>query len=385
MHSVWSDPASGSTDAAAAPRSWHSPAELSLDDRERFYRALVEQARDLITVIDEQGVILFKNRSTEHSLGYSPSDLIGRSVFEFIHPDDLAPVRAAFAAAMRGEPGGPVEHRFRYKDGSWRVFESVGCYRRDLPVGPIGIVNSHDITDRKSLEAQFRRAQRLEVIARTTSDVAHDFRNLLMTIVASADRMLAGEPTPVVRESATQLAEAAQRAETWTHRLLLFARDEASSMTQVVSVNQVVIELTALFHQLLGTTAGLTLNLGATPSWVAMDQVLLEQVLVNLVVNARDAMPSGGVVTIVTSNDAEQVAIEVRDTGIGMTDEVRTRIFEPFFTTKVERKGSGLGLSTVAGVVHQAGGRVEVVTQYRRGTTFRVTLPGRLWMPNDEA
>ena len=356
--------------------SWRSPAELSLDQRELFYLALVEQARDLITVIDDQGVILFKNRSTEHSLGYSPSDLIGRNVFEFIHPDDLAPVRAAFAAAMQGDPAGPVEHRFRYKDGSWRVFESIGCYRRDLPVGPIGIVNSHDITERKSLEAQFRRAQRLEVIARTTSDVAHDFRNLLTTIVVSADRLLAGAPNTVVRESANQLAEAAQRAETWTHRLLLFARDEASSMTQVVSVNQVVIELTALFHQLLGTNAGLTLNLGASPSWVAMDQVLLEQILVNLIVNARDAMPSGGVVTIETSNDAEQVAIEVRDTGTGMTEEVRERIFHPFFTTKT--KSSGLGLSIVAGVVRQAGGRVEVVTQYGHGTTFRVTLPGRL-------
>ena len=384
MHTEWRDPASGPTDAAVSPRRWwRSPAELTVDDRERFYQALVEQARDLITVIDEHGVILFKNRSTEDSLGYSPSELIGRNVFEFIHPDDLVPVRAAFAAAMRGEPGAPVEHRFRYKDGSWRVFESVGC-RRDLPVGPIGIVNSHDITARKSLQAQFRRAQRLEVIARTTSDVAHNFRNLLTTLVASADRLLAGEPTPVVRESATQLAEAAQRAETWTHRLLLFARDEATSMTQVVSVNQVVIELTALFHQLLGTNAGLTLNLGASPSWVVIDQVLLEQILVNLVVNARDAMPSGGVVTIETSNHAELVAIEVRDTGVGMTEEISSRIFEPFFTTKVARKGSGLGLSTVAGIVRQAGGRVEVVTQYGRGTTFRVTLPTRLWMPNDE-
>jgi two-component system, cell cycle sensor histidine kinase and response regulator CckA len=137
----------------------------------------------------------------------------------------------------------------------------------------------------------------------------------------------------------------------------------ASSMTQVVSVNQVVTDLTELFHRLLGPSPGLTLtlNLGASPSWVAMNQVLLEQVLVNLVVNARDAMPSGGVVTIVTSNDADQVAIEVRDTGIGMTDEIKGRIGEPL-------------LSTVAGVVHRAGGRVEVITRYRHGTTFRVKL-----------
>ena len=379
----------------AVESTWNAPFEGSLENRERFYRALVEHARDLITVVDKDGTIVFKNRSTEWSLGYTPAELIGRNVFEFIHPDDLTRVRRAFDEALRGSPGPPVEHRFRYKDGSWRVFESVGWYSRDFPFGPLGIVNSRDVTERKSLEAQFRRAQRMEVIGRMTSAVVHDFRNVLTAITASADRLLDGEPSPAVRESAVQLAEATRRAEAWTQRLLMFARDETAEATEAVSVNHVVLEMSGLLHQLLGTSAGLALTLGASPSWVTIDQVLLEQVIVNLVVNARDAMPTGGLVTIETSNvvpiegdelatGADQVAIDVSDTGVGMTDEVKSRIFEPFFTTKESAKGSGLGLSTVFSVVHEAGGRIDVDTEPGRGTTFRVTFPGRSWRRNVE-
>jgi len=374
-------------DGDPSPGASALPFEANLESRERFYRALVEQTRDLITVVDRHGTILFKNRSTERTLGYTATELVGRNVFEFIHPDDLPRVRAAFEQALLGEPGPAIEHRFRYKDGSWRIFESIGWYSRDFPLGPIGIVNSRDITDRKSIEAQFRRAQRMEVLGRMTSAVAHDFRNVLGVIIASADRLLEEEPTPNVRRRTTELLAAVQRAEAWTHRLLMFSRDETSAAPHAVSVNQIVIDLTGFLHQLVGTNVGLALALGASPSWVTIDEVLLEQVIVNLVLNARDAMPSGGVVTIATSNVVgdqidsaprpDHVAIDVTDTGVGMTEEVRDRIFEPFFTTKGSEKGSGLGLSAVFSVVHQAGGRIDVDTQQGRGTTFRVTLPGR--------
>ena len=373
---------------------WKFPFEGSLENRERFYRALVERTRDLVIVVDTDGRILFENRSTEWSLGYTPAELVGRSFFEFIHPDDLTRVRAAFDEQLRGEPGPAVEYRFRYKDGSWRVLESVGWCSRDFPFGPIGIVSSRDITERKSLEAQFRRAQRMEVIGRMTSAVVHDFRNLLTAIAGSANRLLEGEPTHVVRESAHQLEEAVKRAQGWTERLWGFARDERSTTEQAVSVNQTVIELTGLLHQLAGTRVGLSLMLGASSSWVAIDQVLLEQVIVNLVVNARDAMPSGGVITIATSNvtrsdvrDARGlncVAIEVSDTGVGMTEEVKGRIFEPFFTTKESGKGSGLGLAAVFSVVNHARGWINVDSRQGRGTTIQVTLPGHTWRRNDE-
>jgi PAS domain S-box-containing protein len=362
------------------------PFEGSVESRERFYRALLEQTRDLITVVDRNGTIMFRNRSTEQTLGYSPAELVGRNVFEFIHPDDQDRVRQAFEQALDGADVPAIEHRFRYKDGSWRVLESIGRYSRDLPFGPIGIVNSREITERKSIEAQFRRAQRMEVLGRMASTVAHDFRNVLAVINASADRLLEGNPSPNVRRRATELVEAVQHADAWTRRLLMFSRDEAVAAPQVVNVNQVLIELAGFLHQLVGTNIGLALALGASSSWITIDRVLLEQVIVNLVLNARDAMPSGGVVTIATKNLARPdaagpelrcVAIEVTDTGVGMTQEVRERIFEPFFTTKGSEKGSGLGLSAVFSVVHQAGGRIDVDTQQGRGTTFRVTLPGR--------
>ena len=360
------------------------PFEGSVDSRERFFRALVEQTRDLITVVDRNGTIMFKNRSTEETLGYTPSELVGRNVFEFIHPDDEPQVRRAFEHAHDGAEVPAIEHRFRNKDGSWRVFESIGRYSRDFPFGPIGIVNSRDVTERKSIEAQFRRAQRMEVLGRMASTVAHDFRNVLAVINASADRLLEGDPSPNVRRRATELVDAVQHADAWTRRLLMFSRGEAAAAPQVVNVNQVVIELAGFLHQLVGTNIGLALALGASSSWITIDRVLLEQVIVNLVLNARDAMPSGGVVTIGTRNverpdaagpELPCVAIEVTDTGVGMTQEVRERIFEPFFTTKGSEKGSGLGLSAVFSVVHQAGGRIDVETQQGRGTTFRVTLP----------
>lgn len=361
------------------------PFEGSVDSRERFFRALVEQTRDLITVVDRHGTIMFKNRSSGE-LGYTQTEIVGRNVFEFIHPDDEPRVRRAFEQALDGDEVPPVEHRFRNKDGSWRVFESVGRYSRDFPFGPIGIVNSRDVTERKSIEAQFRRAQRMEVLGRMVSTVAHDFRNVLAVINASADRLLESDPSPNVRRRATELVEAVQHADAWTRRLLMFSRDEAIATPHVVNVNQVVIELTGFLHQLVGTNIGLALALGASSSWITIDRVLLEQVIVNLVLNARDAMPSGGVVTIATRNvprpdasgpELRCIAIDVTDTGVGMTQDVRERIFEPFFTTKGSEKGSGLGLSAVFSVVHQAGGRIDVETQRGRGTTFRVTLPGR--------
>jgi PAS domain S-box-containing protein len=270
---------------------WNSPLESGLEERERFYRALVEQTRDFITVVGRDGTILFKNRSNDHPAGYSAAELVGCNVFDFIHHDDLGRVRAAFDRALAGVPTSAVEHRFRYKDGSWRVFESIGHYAFDFPFGPIAIITSRDITERKSLEAQFRQVQRIEMIGRMTTRVAH---------------------------------------------------------------------------------------------------VLLEQVIVNLVVNAREAMPAGGLITVATSSvrsavvaDSAHVVLSVADTGIGMTPEVKSRIFDPFFGTKTKDSNSGLGLTTVAGIVSQAGGRIDVDSEEGAGSTFHVTLPAHPSMDHD--
>jgi PAS domain S-box-containing protein len=365
------------------PPQWQSPLESSLEDRERFYRSLVEQTRDFITVVAGDGTILFKNRSNDHPFGYSAAELIGCNVFDFIHPDDLGRVRAAFDSAVGGSAGRAVEHRFRYKDGSWRLFESIGHYVHDFPFGPIAVVNSRDVTERKSLEAQLRQVQRLELLGRMTTTVAHDFKSVLTSIVACADRLLECDLPSGVDQSVTHLCRTAQQAQDWMHRLLSFTRQEAGTPPKAISVNDAVISLTTLLHHLVCPDCSLTLRLAATSPWVAIDEVLLEQVIVNLVVNAREAMPSGGLITIATSSrrsssDDDCVVLSVSDTGTGMTDEVKARIFEPFFGTKATNGNSGLGLTTVFGIVRQAGGGVEVESELGVGTTFHVRLPASM-------
>jgi PAS domain S-box-containing protein len=361
--------------------NWISPLESGLEERERFYRAVVEQTRDFITVVACDGTILFKNRSNDHPSGYSAAELVGCNVFDFIHHDDLGPVRAAFDQALAGVPASAVEHRFRYKDGSWRVFESIGHYAFDFPFGPIAIITSRDVTDRKSLEAQFRQVQRIEMIGRMTTRVAHDFKSVLTSIVGCADRLLEVELPTGVDRSVRHLSRTAKQAQDWMNRVLSYTRHESDRPTPV-NVNDVAIGLATLLHHLIGPECGLTLNLSAVRPWVTIDEVLLEQVIVNLVVNAREAMPAGGLITIATSNvrssvvaDSTHVVLSVSDAGTGMTADVKSRIFDPFFGTKDKDGNSGLGLTTVAGIVRQAGGRIDVDSEEGAGSTFHVTLP----------
>jgi len=369
--------------------NWSSPLDSGVEERERFYRALVERTRDFITVVGRDGTILFKNRSNDHPSGYTAAELVGCNVFDFIHHDDLGRVRAAFDQALDGVPASAVEHRFRYKDGSWRVFESIGHYAFDFPFGPIAIINSRDITDRKSLEAQFRQVQRIEMIGRMTTRVAHDFKSVLTSIVTHADRLLDCDLPTGVDRSVRHLCRTAKQAQDWMNRVLSYTRHE-SDRPVPVNVNDAAIGLATLLHHLIGPDCGLTLNLGAARPWVTIDEVLLEQVIVNLVVNAREAMPAGGLVTIATSNvrssviaDNAHVVLSVTDTGTGMTPEVKSRIFDPFFGTKHKDANSGLGLTTVVGIVTQAGGRVDVDSEEGAGSTFHVTLPTHPSMDHD--
>jgi PAS domain S-box-containing protein len=370
-------------------KNWNSPLESGLEERERFYRALVEQTRDFITVVGRDGTILFKNRSNDHPSGYTAAELVGCNVFDFIHHDDLGRVRTAFEQALVGVPASAVEHRFRYKDGSWRVFESIGHYAFDFPFGPIAIINSRDVTDRKSLEAQFRQVQRLEVIGRMTTRVAHDFKSVLTSIVSCADRLLERDLPTGVERSVRQLTRTARQAQDWMNRVMSYTRPE-NEVPMPVNVNDVAIGLATLLHHLIGPDCALTLNLAADRPWVTIDEVLLEQVIVNLVVNAREAMPTGGLITIATSNtqsmlvaDSAHVVLSVTDTGTGISPDVRAQIFDPFFGTKAGGGNSGLGLTTVAGIVTQAGGRVDIDSEEGAGSTFHVTLPALTGVEHD--
>jgi two-component system, cell cycle sensor histidine kinase and response regulator CckA len=367
---------------------WTSPFEGTLEDRERFYRTLVEQSHDFITVVAVDGTILFKNRSTDHPAGYNEAELIGRNVYDFIHPDDLGRVRDAFNLAMCGTTVSAIEHRFRFKDGSWHVFESIAHHIHDFPSGPIAVITSRDLTDRRSLEAQIRQVQRLELLGRMTAMVAQEFRGVLSSIVDSAESLLESELPPSVERHVSQLHRTAHQAQEWTQRVLLFSRLERESSDEPVNVNDVVIRLATLLHHLLGPDYALTLSLSASAPWVALDEALLGQLIVNLVVNAREAMPSGGPVTITTINRCtpnddwhQQVVLSVSDTGVGMSEEVRSHIFDPFFGNTAA--GSrGLGLKTVFEIVDRAGGCVDVDTE-AGGATFHILLPAQSWNERD--
>jgi PAS domain S-box-containing protein len=364
-------------------------------DHHCFYRALAEGALDIITVVDEFGTIVYKSPSAKQHLGYDPEELIGRNLFEFVHQDDIARVRTAFEEGRKkGTESSPIEHRLQHTDGMWRTFESVGRFQSDGAGGRIGIIHSRDVDARKLLEAQVRQAQKMEAVGLSTGAIAHDFNNMLV-VIAGYTSLLASDPSQTVREFAREMRMATDRATELTSQLLSFARasqiDEPSC-----DANEVISDFRPILDRMVGRDVHVSYALEAFPSNVPVTRSALDQVLINLAVNARDAMPAGGELTVTTSNEwrprqidgaamlplAEHVVIRITDTGVGMAEDVKSRIFEPFFTTKAPGRGTGIGLQTVHGIVTQAGGRIDVISALGSGTTFRVLLPVQAAAPS---
>lgn len=361
----------------------HSTAE-----HECFFRSLVEHTFDLVTVVNERGQILYKSPSAEHHLGCRANYLIGGNLFDHIHPDDDAKVRAAFEECVRLDtPSAPVEHRIRHEDGGWRRFESVGRFHEDRIAGRIGVIHSRRIADRRTAILHDRSFP--QTAGLSTTAIAHDINNLVGVISAHA-AMLAEESSPTARESAHEVQQAAERVADLASKLMVMSTGGAGPrIEETCDANAAIADLEPLLARLAGKNVEVTCALGAVPSRVALDASAIDQVLVNLVVNAKEAMPQGGTLTITTSNrslwgahdrasansSVDCVVIDVTDGGRGMTDAVKARIFEPFFTTKAPGRNSGIGLYTVARVVHEAGGMIEVISAPGQGATFRVLLP----------
>jgi len=252
------------------------------------------------------------------------------------------------------------------------------------------VVALNDVTERKQLEEQYRQAQKLEAIGRLAGGVAHDFNNLLSVILGYGDLCLQGDAVDDrLRERIEHIRSAAQRAVTLTRQLLTFSRKQVVEL-QVVDMNGLLGETTRMLQRLIGEDVRIVVRLGEELGRIQADPGQIEQIVMNLAVNARDAMPRGGTLTLETANvELEEayaerhpgvragpyVRLVVTDTGVGMSAEVMARIFEPFFTTKEQGKGTGLGLATVYGIVRQSGGNIEVESAPGRGTSFRVYLP----------
>ena len=502
----------------AEERKRRQRVETELVRREKHFRALTENALDILTILDPQGAFTYNSPSVKRVLGHEPKDLAGQSAFALIHPEDLPGVLQGFDFGLRNpDRTVTLEFRFRHRNGSWRHLEAVGQSLLGDP-GIAGVViNSRDITDRKlaeaalrssemlfhsvwensvdgmrltdkdgnivavndafcklvgmsreklegkpftvvfadseqpgqmlekfvrrfrdrvvehqrerrltlrngnvvtledtssfvelrgqppmllglfrdvtaqkRLEEQLRQSQKMEAIGQLAGGVAHDFNNILTVIHGHASLLLAGgNLTGVSARSAQQISQAADRAAGLTRQLLAFSRRQVMQPRQL-DMNELVANMTKMLARILGEDIALQLNYSPQPAQVQADAGMMEQVLMNLAINSRDAMPKGGLLAIKISTievDARWLAehserrtgrfvcLSVLDTGCGIPPENLRRIFEPFFTTKEVGKGTGLGLATVYGIVKQHQGWIEVESETGKGTAFKVFLP----------
>jgi PAS domain S-box-containing protein len=354
----------------------------ALERREEHYRSLIENSMDLISILNLDGTIRYVSPSHERLLGYPLDELVGRNVESFIHADDKAHVQTAL---VNGNNGRPLECRVRHCDGSWRVLES---FSRDLShvAGVNGmVVNARDITERKHLEEQLHHSQRLEAVGRLAGGIAHDFNNLLMVITGYSHMLLDGmHPSDPARQDLEQVVKASERATDLTRQLLAFSRRQGVRAS-LVNLNALVQEMDRMLRRVLGEDIELTVKLAPGLKTVRADPGQIEQVILNMVVNAREAMPNGGQLVIETTNCVlprrDSVMVSIRDNGIGMDSQVLLRVFEPFFTTK--EHGTGLGLATSYGIIKENGGELRVDSTPGRGTCFQIELPVVEQMPED--
>jgi PAS domain S-box-containing protein len=341
--------------------------------REELFRMLIENASDVIAIIAADGRMLFASPALERVLGWLPDEVADTSAFGYIHPDDLDRVQGVFADVLAGASPPLVELRLRHRTGSWRTVEALGR-RREYEGETVVVVNYRDVTDQRDLRDQLYHAQRLEAVGRLAGGIAHDFNNLLTAIGGYGELLVGGlEPDDPRRDDALEIVEAARRATALTTQLLAFSRRQVLE-TEVLDVAEIVVGLGRLLSRLLGEKIALvtTVEQGC---FVRADRSQLEQVLTNLAVNARDAMPGGGRLEIDVRCAGDDVVLTAGDTGHGMDADTLTHIFEPFFTTKGPGRGTGLGLSTVYGIVVQSGGEITVSSEPGAGARFRVTLP----------
>ncbi len=365
--------------------------EGALANENALLASVVQHSDDAILAGSLGGEVMSWNPAAARMFGYEPSEIVGRPaalLFPAERAEELAESLRLLAA---GEPS-PARQTVRLrKDGTrFETSETISPIRNAEGAVTGAAIVIRDITAQKSLEAQLRQAQKMEAVGRLAGGVAHDFNNVL-TVITGYGEMLGhklGERDPL-RNEVTEILRAAERATRITEQLLAFSRKRVSD-PQVVGLNDVIREMGSLLRRLLGEDVELMTVLEATSDRVKVDPGQIEQVVVNLAVNARDAMPDGGDLTISTRNveldrdyarhhpgvlAGPYVTIAVRDTGTGMDAGTIAQVFEPFFTTKGVGKGTGLGLSTVHGIVTQNGGLVAVESEPGRGATFTVYLP----------
>jgi PAS domain S-box-containing protein len=373
----------------------NEPARLSVTiditarkDAERQTERIFDTSQDLIHVTDSYGKFVRVSPSATAVLGYQPEEMLGHGANEFIHPEDLEPTRDIMRAARRGpDGGGRFRCRYIHKQGHPVSLLWSGVWSaRDRRYYFIG----RDMTDHDRTEAQLRQSQRMEAVGQLTGGVAHDFNNILMVILANVEAIEEKEELdPELRDRIAGIGSATERAAELTRQLLAYSRKQALR-PQRTDINELVRSTGRLLRRALG--AGIEIESAlARDLWNAeIDAAQLESALVNLAVNARDAMPTGGRLVIETANATldedyaaknpdvtvgDYVMLAVTDTGTGMPPDVLAKAFEPFFTTKEVGKGTGLGLSMVYGFIKQSNGHLTIYSEIGGGTSVKLFLP----------
>ena len=365
-------------------------AEAALRRSGKRYRDLVENAHDIIYEHDLDGNYTSVNKAGMQITGYSREEILGRNLWQNVAPDYLQKSQDMFRRKLAGETVTAYEMEIIAKNGhriSLEINSSL-VFQNGIPVGVQGI--ARDMTERKQLEEQLRQSQKLEAIGQLAGGVAHDFNNLLTVISGYSDLLSRRLPDDSpLRAHVGEIKKAGDRASGLTRQLLAFSRKQILQ-PKVLNLNEVISDLDKMLRMLTGEDVDVLTKAEPGLGRVKADPGQIQQVVVNLVVNARDAMPTGGKITLETANviltedyanqhaqcvPGAYVMLAVSDNGSGIDPAIRDRIFEPFFSTKGPGKGTGLGLSTVYGIVKQSGGVIWVYSEVDRGTTFKIYLP----------
>lgn len=366
---------------------------MPLTEKEHLFEAVVEAASQGILVVGGMGTILLTNSAAANMFGYTREELTGSDLTLLI-PEAVQDAHSRHMSTYMKAPatrpmGIGLDLAGRRKDGTEFPVE-VSLSHVHTNGGPVAIAMISDIRLRKQLEEQVARSQKMEVVGRLAGGIAHDFNNML-TIILGYDRLLLQRLSPLdaLRGYAEEIARAAERASALTRHLLAFSKHERLRRDPI-DLNSVVTESLQLLRVVTGANITLVSNLAPDLGWVLADKEQLHQVLANLVLNARDAMPQGGRITVETTNvelgreyvrshlgvhPGQYILLSVTDTGVGMDAETKEHIFEPFFTTKGPDRGTGLGLTTVWAAVKNFGGDIWVYSELGKGTTFKIYLP----------
>ncbi|MGH7555678.1 MAG: PAS domain S-box protein, partial [Longimicrobiales bacterium] len=376
---------------------------------EEYFRSLIENSADVMAVLDRDGRIRYTSPAIERVLGFRPEERVGQDAFELVHADDAAEARARFAEVVDTPSATEfLEIRVLHKDGSWRWLEVFVRNLIHVPSVEGLVLNGRDVTDRKAAERALReneevlyRSQKIDAIGRLAGGVAHDFNNLLTAIQSSADLLLISlPPESPLRVEAVTIRDVAGRATSLTRQLLAFSRKQVLQ-PRLVDLDSVLSPMHRMLQRLMGDGIRVHVELAAELPRAEVDPQQIEQVILNFAVNARDAMPNGGLLSIAVTSATlpaaepgygedvpagEYVVLSVSDTGNGIAAECLGQVFDPFFTTKPGTPGPGLGLSTAYGIVKQSGGYVRVESRTAAedivageaggtGTRFTIYLP----------